>query len=250
MDPRVRTRRVAVTREAGRRRLGVVVGLFSAALLLTAAVLTLHSSLFSVRHVVIKGNTMTTSQEILGVSGLERHPPLIDVSTARIVSAIERLPWIDDATVSRAWPDAIDISVTERNPVADFAIGAHRFAIVDATGRVLATDTVEQKNLVAMTFASTSTIPGSILNASGVALSQVAASVPVSMLGSISTVEESTSGVEMVLRSGTIVEIGQASELRQKMTALATLLATSTVTLGAHSSVDLRVPDSPVVTSS
>jgi hypothetical protein len=34
------------------------------------------------------------------------------------------------------------------------------------------------------------------------------------------------------------------------MTALATMLVTPSVVLGSHSSIDLRVPDAPVVTSS
>jgi hypothetical protein len=94
-----------------------------------------------------------------------------------------------------------------------------------------------------------SLVAGSRLNARGVALAKVAAAVPVPVLAKIRALQESSVGVEIRLQSGALVELGQASELAQKMGALDTLLSTPSVVLGARSSVDLRVPDAPVVTS-
>lgn len=248
IDPRVASRRREVGRAAGRRRLSVV---FTLLLMVTVAALgwmALHSSLFSVKHVRISGNVITSEQAILAASRLASDPPIIDVNATRIDHAIEQLPWIATATLSRSWPNSVTITVTERNPVATFALGPHLYAVLDKTGRVLEMRSSKARTLVPLTIPLVRVAPGGVLDASGVALASVAAAVPESILSSIATIEESTSGVQIVLVSGAICELGQPTELAQKMTALTTLLETSSVKLTLHSSVDLRVPDAPVVT--
>ena len=235
-------------REAGRRRLVVVLSLLSIVTVVVLASTLLHSSLLSVKHVRISGNVMTSDQEILTASRLSSRPPLIDVNAAKIDRAIEQLPWIKQATLQRSWPDSVAITVTERNPVATFALGAHIFAVLDKTGRVLEMVPSKARNLVPLSIPDVRPAPGETLNARGVALASVAAAVPESILSSISTVEVSPSGVQILLVSGAICELGQPTELAQKMTALATLLETPSVKLTLHSSVDLRVPEAPVVT--
>lgn len=208
----------------------------------------LHSSLFSVKHIRITGNQVTSEQAILAASGLAGHPALIDVNAVVIERAIDRLPWVDAATLGRSWPDAVTITVTERNPVATFVLGPHLYAVLDKTGRVLSTQATRPRTLVLVSMPDVRATAGQTLQARGVALATVAAAVPESILSSINTIEESSSGVQIVLSSGAVAELGQPSELPRKMTALATLLQTSTVKLTQRMSVDLRVPDAPVVT--
>ena len=249
IDPRFIGRRAEVDRAAGRRRLVVVAIGFSLLSAITALVLIAHMSLLSVRHVHISGDKMTSEQAILVASGLGTHPPLIDINIGEIAASIKRLPWIDTVSVARSWPDSVTIAVTERNPVAALPETKSSVAIVDATGRVLEFVAHEPKNLVPLVMPAAPLIAGSRLNAKGVALAKVAAAVPISILGKIHALQESSVGVEITLQSGTLVELGQASELAQKMVALDTLLSTPSVVLGPRSSVDLRVPDAPVVTS-
>ena len=223
---------------------GLVIAALVASVLLIA-----HSSLLSARHVHVVGNKMTSEQAILSASGLGTHPPLIDINSGAIAASIERLPWIASAVVARSWPDGVSITVTERNPVASIPEGKSGFAIIDSTGRVLAFVRAKPRSLVPLSVPLRPLVAGSKLDAAGVALARVAAAVPESILSNIAAVQESSLGVEITLRSGTLVEFGQATELAAKMVALDTLLSTPSVVLGAKSSVDLRVPDAPVVTS-
>jgi cell division protein FtsQ len=250
MHPRLARRRAAVGREAGRRRLGL---LLSALAVLSIAVIgyeALHSSLFAARHVTIAGNLETTDQQILDASGLLAHPALLDIDVARGEAAIERLPWIDTALLHRDWPDSVLITVTERNPVANFALRAHRYGVVDETGRLLEISASPPKGLVLLRVPTIAIAPGQSLPRVDALLALVASSVPVSILDAIRIVQSTSTGVVVVLGSGAKAELGQASDLAAKMTALATMLATPSVVLGAHSLIDLRVPDAPVVTSS
>jgi cell division protein FtsQ len=250
MHPRLARRRAAVGREAGRRRLGLLLSALAVLSIVVIGYEALHSSLFAARHVTISGNLETTDAQILDASGLLAHPALLNIDVTRDEAAIERLPWIDTAVLHREWPDSVLITVTERNPVAKFVFSAHRYGVVDEQGRLLEVSTSPPKGLVLIRVPAMAVAPGQSLPSADALLALVASSVPVSILDAIRTVEGTSTGVVVVLRSGAKAALGQASDLAAKMTALATMLATPSVVLGAHSLVDLRVPDAPVVTSS
>jgi cell division protein FtsQ len=250
MHPRLARRRAAVGREAGRRRLVMLLGALSVVSILVIAYAALHSSLFSARHVTIVGNQETTDQQILAASGMLAHPALLSIDVARDEAALEQLPWIEKAVLARNWPDSVLITVTERNPVARFDDGAHLLGVVDATGRLLEISSAAPSGLVPIRIPKNGLLPGESLPRAEAALALVASAVPESILGDVRTLEGTSTGAVVVLRSGATAELGQATDLRAKMTALATMLATPSVVLGAHSSIDLRVPDAPVVTSS
>jgi len=249
MHPSVAKRRAQIGRDAGRRRLVMVIGMLSLVSIVVIGYEALHSSLFSVRHVSILGNSETTDQQILAASGLEKHPALINLSIAADEAAIERLPWINQADVRRNWPDSATVVVTERDPVATYRVAKAEFGLVDQTGRLLAIERLAPRGLVPIRVGALAITPGASLPAVDAALARVAAAVPLSILSSLTRIEAAPTGVVIVLRSGATAELGQASDLAAKMTALATMLATPSVVLGTHSSIDLRVPDAPVVTS-
>jgi cell division protein FtsQ len=150
----------------------------------------------------------------------------------------------------REWPDSVLITVTERNPVAKFGVGTHLFGVVDETGRLLEISSAPPSGLVPLRIPNTAVVPGDSLPRADAVLARVASAVPESILHEIRTLEGTSTGAVVVLRSGARAELGQATDLAAKMTALATMLGTPSVVLGAHSSIDLRVPDAPVVTSS
>lgn len=250
MHPSVARRRAEVGRNAGRRRLVVLLVALSLLSVLVIGYEALHSSLFSVRHVTILGNTATTDQQILVASGLDKHPALINLTIVADETAIERLPWIERAEIRRGWPDSATVEVTERNPVATYLIAKGEYGVVDSTGRLLEISPSPPKGLVTLVIVGVTLVPGESLPGGDEPLARVAAAVPDSILPSLSAIEATSTGVVITLRSGALAELGQASDLVAKMTALATMLATPSVVLGPHSSIDLRVPDAPVVTSS
>ena len=49
---------------------------------------------------------------------------------------IERLPWVERASIERVLPDRLEVRVTERSPYAVWHLGNRRF-LIDKSGRVL-----------------------------------------------------------------------------------------------------------------
>jgi cell division septal protein FtsQ len=113
-DPRIRERRVAVARAAGRRRLRFVLAGAGFMVLAVGALMALHSSLFSARHISVYGSAGLSRHEVILTSGLSGDPPLIDVNPARAAANLEQLPTVAKASVTVRWPDSVDIRLTGR----------------------------------------------------------------------------------------------------------------------------------------
>jgi cell division protein FtsQ len=246
-DPRIRARKIAVYRAAGRRRLQAVCSLIALGALAAGAIAALHSPLLAARRVTIVGALRTPPAEVLSVSGLGRRPPLIDVSAAADESAIDALPWVARATVERQWPDAVRVVVVERHPVAQIALAGGRYALVDPTGRVLAETAGSTSALAPVTGGGAVPPPGGWLDQVQRAAVDAAGALPVSMVKRVASVGTGAAGIVIKLVRGPDVLLGAPSELRDKMVALATVLAR--VALSGVLTIDLRVPQDPVLTS-
>jgi cell division protein FtsQ len=93
----------------------------------------LGSSLLVVRHEQVTGNGAIPAAEILAAAAIRHGTPLASVNTAAAARRVERIDQVLSATVSRAWPDTIVISVRERTPVLAVA-GRGQFALIDPSG--------------------------------------------------------------------------------------------------------------------
>ncbi|MHB1598358.1 MAG: cell division protein FtsQ/DivIB [Acidimicrobiales bacterium] len=247
-DPRLRARRVEVRRVEGRRRLHRVLalGAFVGAVVLVLAVL--HSPLLAARDVTVVGGSRTGRQAILAATGLERHPPLVDVSPAADEAALRRLPWVRTAVVRRSWPSGVEVVVTERSAVAEVPLTSGSYALVDPTGRVLEDTAVRVRELPLVTGTASVPPPGRWLPAASSPAIAVAGALPVAVLPRIAAVVGLPGGdVELRLASGPTVVLGPADGLGAKMTALTTVL--DRVALRGIVTIDLRVPADPVLTS-
>src|SRR5690606_26740055 len=98
-----------------RRRLGAL-AVVSAGVL---AVLGLaHSPMFDVDHVVVVGAARTSPDVVAETAGIKTGDTMISVDSDEVTAAVEALPWVADASVSRDWPGTVRISVTEREAIA------------------------------------------------------------------------------------------------------------------------------------
>ncbi len=93
----------------------------------------LGSSVLVVRHEEVTGNGTIPAAEILAAAGIRHGTPLASVNTSAAAHRIEQIDQVLSATVSRAWPDTIVISVRERTAVLAVASG-HEFALIDRSG--------------------------------------------------------------------------------------------------------------------
>ena len=140
MDPRVRARRIAVKRAAGRKRLvwtAVVVGVV---LVVVAVLAVFSSSLFAVEQVDVQGATYTSARDdgqLQAVIDELRGEPVLLVDTRRAELQLEQIPWIERAFVSTDFPNRVLIDVRERLPLATYIGSDDRYRVIDRDGRVL-----------------------------------------------------------------------------------------------------------------
>jgi len=235
----MRARTAEVARAAGKRRLRRILVAGAVAALVALGIAAVHSPLLAARDVTVTGSRHTPIAEVLAVTGLDRRPPLVDVSDAADASTLERLPWIARATVTRHLPSSVHVAIVERHPIAEVAAGTGSYALVDATGRVLEYTAARVGALALVVGVPALPAPGGSLAARDHPALAAAAAVPVSLLARVASVSVSPGGeLTMDLVGGAVVDLGSAGDLRQKM-----------VSLAGVRTIDLRVAADPLLTT-
>jgi cell division protein FtsQ len=249
---------VAVQRAQSRRRLKIVIAI-SAIIALVAVALTItRLPLLAVQHVDVTGDVHTPRTAVLAVTGLERHPQMIDLNSGRLRRKLMALPWVASAQIERHWPTTVGIHLSERVPVAEVAGPRGQLAIVDGDGRVLTTGTSATfaaepgaTSLPTVEGVSASGPPGTVL-AGGVhdalALAvALPAALPPSSPNQLQSVSIGHDGLlQATLAPAVTVLFGSLDGLDAKLLALRTLL--ERVDLKGVGTVDVRVPDAPALT--
>jgi cell division protein FtsQ len=81
----------------------------------------------------VEGNRHVTKAQLLSIFGEDVDRNILRVSLAERRAELERLPWVEHATVMRLLPDHLRISIVERTPVA-FVRQGNRIGLVDKSG--------------------------------------------------------------------------------------------------------------------
>ncbi len=96
----------------------------------------------SAENVEIAGNRFVSSEEVLNVFGLPASGKLstgfsiFRISLEEKRRQLESIPWVRSATVSRAYPDRLAVTIVERTPVAFVNLGG-KVKLVDGEGVLL-----------------------------------------------------------------------------------------------------------------
>lgn len=248
MDPRMQERRADVLRQQARHRLRLALAALAVCLVVAGGWAVLHSRIFGARAVAVTGAPPGDDAAVVQAAGLAGAPPLIDVGPAN-AAAVERLPWVATATITRHWPDGVSIAVTERRPVAVVAESppSAGFAEIDRDGRVQATVASAPAGMVALAGTAAPGAPGATLGGSRAALA-VVATLPKAFASQVTEVQESPGGdVTLHLRSPVTIYLGSTAELGSKYEDAAALLAGATLAQGDV--IDVSAPSTPVVRS-
>lgn len=242
---RFEARRLDVERREGLRRLRLVLGLAAVTSLAVGVVAFVNSSWFDVDEISVSGNERSTTDEIVEASGIDAGDGLLEVDLDGAARSVELVPWVGTARVERSWLGSIRITVTERPPLAAIPAGSG-FALVDEHGRQL--EVVDQR-------------PDGFLPIRGIQGSgQAGEAAPDEVLPVIALIEalppETAPRVAAVavldgdihleLVDGGLANLGDGSDLGRKLQAFETVLAR--VDLSCLDTVDVRVPEAPVVT--
>ena len=93
-----------------------------------------------VRHIVIEGRANTPEPVLRGAMDVHRGTPILAVPIRAVAARIERLSWVQHATVERRLPDTIVVRLIERRPFAIWQ-DQGKFRLIDRDG-----DTVADRN--------------------------------------------------------------------------------------------------------
>ena len=112
-----------------------VLGVFAGGALAVRSML-LHDERFVIptsEAIAIEGNRHVTKAQLLSIFGGDVERNIFTVSLAERRAELERLPWVEHATVMRLLPDRLRVSIVERTPVAFVRQGGH-IGLVDKGG--------------------------------------------------------------------------------------------------------------------
>ena len=91
---------------------------------------------FSLREIMIQGNSHLTEGEVTSLAGLRRSEGLLRISGKSITENLLKSPWIKDATVRKDLPDMLRIKIYESAPFAILELKKQAF-FIDDRGRML-----------------------------------------------------------------------------------------------------------------
>jgi cell division protein FtsQ len=247
IDPRFRARRIAVQRDAGRRRLRRLIDVGIVLAVAAGFLVALRSPLLDVASVRVAGADRTGVEAVVAAAGIAPGDQLVDVRPGRAADHVAALPWVAEATVHRSLGGTVEIVVTEREPAAVLGEGPGA-VVVDATGRVLATVADAPgaaEGLVHVQGVEGTFVPGADLGpkaADGLSLAQRLADVVPGAIGAVSLGGDLTA----TLVQGGEVRFGDVTRLAAKLRSLQTVL--DQVDLHCLDQLDLRAPGNPVLT--
>ena len=75
-----------------------------------------RSPYFALKSIVIEGTFRLSSREVLEIAGITKGQNSLDLSIDQMERRITSSPWVEKASVKRALPDGLHITVKEREP--------------------------------------------------------------------------------------------------------------------------------------
>ena len=195
--------------------------------------LVLFSSHLAVQSVQVTGTGLLTADDVRRAARVTAGEPLARVDLAAVERRVESLAPVAGAEVTRQWPDAVRIAVTERVAVAVVEIGS-RTRGMDAEGVVFRDFPRPPRNLPLVR--TSGTIGGDALREAAL----VVAALPPALARRVANLEVvSVDEITLVLRDGRQVLWGSAAESDVKAEVLEALLKEQA------RSYDVSVPGQP-----
>jgi cell division protein FtsQ len=245
IDPRIRERRIEVTREAGRRRLRVllVVSIVLSAAGLTFLVVT--SPVLDVDRVVVSGAHHLTKAQVRAASGVQTHDHLLFVDTGAATRRIEQLPWVESARVRRSFPGTVDVAVKEYVPAAYVRITGG-VMLVAANGHVIARAAAAPLHTVEVRGVRRAPNAGELLappDAAG-----IVGRLPAALAQRVAAVDVGGDRLALALVANGEIRLGDSTDLASKSASALAVLGHLGGTPFAY--IDVSIPSRPVVAQS
>jgi cell division protein FtsQ len=248
IDPRFRARRIAVRRQAGRKRLRWVAVLGVVAAVVAVGVALVRSPLLAVHRIEVTGAVYSDQAALAELDAQFRGKPILTVDTDAVAASYEALPWVRKADVRRVWPRGLEVDLLERQPAAAYFADDGHYRVIDREGRVLAALDGQPVDLVTVNGVGPDLDPGATAPASLVGAAEVAAALPNDLRPYVQDmVLEADGGLRIRLVPGGQILFGPPQDVRAKLLAVLAVLA-NVGDPNLVGTLDVRVPEKPVLT--
>jgi cell division protein FtsQ len=228
IEPRMRERRIAVKRAAGRKRLRWVLVVVAVLAVIVAGLAVLGSSLFSIKTVDVEGAVYADPAAVQKVVDELRGQPVLRVDTDRAEAELEAIPWVEAARVTTDFPSSASIQLRERTPVATYQGPDGQFRVLDNKGRVLDVLAAQPVDYLLLVSADApNLLPGQFAPQGYVAAASLARALTpeVRARAEAATVSADGSDLRLQLQGDIEVRFGPARDLVTKLVRLQTKLA-------------------------
>lgn len=182
-----------------RRRTLILIGAGFLAFLLAAVLALLLLPTFQVRTVQVTGTRYVDPAAVRAVAEDAEGTSIVLVPSGDIEKRAAAVPGIRSATLTRTWPDAVTLHVTERTPLASVAHAGGGTSIVDAEGVTLPAAAGRGAHLTPLTVGAGSKDSGSATRA----MLAVLAALPADLRSQVTGITATTaSDVTLTIRTG------------------------------------------------
>ncbi len=224
-----------------RRRRAIILGTAGAVLaLIVLLVVAITIPPLRVHEVAVTGADYVDSSAVTDAAAPQEDHSMLLVRSGAVEEAVEEVPGVKSARVSKKWPSTLSVEVTERTPLATLEEADGSTHILDADGVELPEAAGKDEELVPLTIGGkggdTDAISGSMLS--------VLAALPDSMRTTVTAITaSSTNDVTLTVKtdSGTKTIVwGNAQDSELKAKVATTLLSQP------GSEIDVTSPVAPV----
>ncbi|HYB52429.1 MAG TPA: FtsQ-type POTRA domain-containing protein [Thermoanaerobaculia bacterium] len=98
----------------------------------------MSGSLLAVRRFEVSGNRRARTEEILAVLAPYRTKNLLTLDLSPVAERLLAHPWVERVTLSKRFPDGLEVRLSERRPVALWRDGSARLVFLGADGQPIA----------------------------------------------------------------------------------------------------------------
>jgi cell division protein FtsQ len=250
------TRAIGHTRPAGRARGGTRPSTRGTVLrrrLIAAAIVVVvvyagymlwfrNLSWFAIDDVTVKGATTSERQITSAVEQVAGDMTTLHIKDGELRDAVARFPTVASVKATTSFPHGLQVTITERLPVAFVQIRGQRTA-VSADGYLLAGASFDAKRLPRIEGAAAH---GARLDEDAAAQAAILGATPEPLRDRVtaSTWDDQRGGVVLDLDNGPEVRFGDGTRARDKWAAAVAVLSGDE--RGSPSYLDVSVPDRPV----
>ncbi len=244
MDPRMANRRREVQETGARRGVRRALMVLIAVSLVAAAAWVIQSPALSVSEVIVVGSERPEIQGAIAAAGVEVGTPLLFVGSEGVREELESLAWVRSAEVRRIFPDRVEITIDERQPVA-LMWSSGSYAVLDLEGVVLEYVSEATGSEPVLRLAERRLEPAETYGSEGV---RGGLEFAVILDGALPGIEVRQEGDELwAAYNGHEIRLGRPVDMAAKAAALMAVIEDG---IPAGSAVNLIAPTRPAVTPS